>query len=330
MRPFLELAGITPRGCSRPLQRRIADFGAERSGRSAVDALQEHYGIDVPFYSVEVVTRRIARKANAFNYSRKPGKKIAKVQVTELDGSMVPIIEFRSPDEVDDPKAKRDKRKRRQCKWNEIRVCSTHNTELASARYGACFGGTLETGLMMHMNCVQCGLDEETRIHGIGDGAPWIAEQYEKQFGLQATFLIDFYHISEYLGAAAVKCAGPDQNAQWLAMQKERLLQNQYQEVIDGLTGHLEPESVEEEQAPVRKCWRYLTNRTVHLDYRGARDKGLPIGSGEVESAHRHVIQKRLKLAGAWWLRENATNMAQLRVTRANSEWGEFWQQKAA
>jgi hypothetical protein len=35
-----------------------------------------------------------------------------------------------------------------------------------------------------------------------------------------------------------------------------------------------------------------------------ARD--LPIGSGEIESAHRYIAQKRLKLPGAWWRVERA------------------------
>jgi hypothetical protein len=42
------------------------------------------------------------------------------------------------------------------------------------------------------------------------------------------------------------------------------------------------------------------------MDYAGARAAGLPIGSGEVEGGHRHVLQKRLKIAGAWWRERNA------------------------
>ncbi|NOQ13881.1 MAG: hypothetical protein GQ583_05275, partial [Methyloprofundus sp.] len=51
----------------------------------------------------------------------------------------------------------------------------------------------------------------------------------------------------------------------------------------------------------------------------------LPIGSGEIESAHRYVIQKRLKLSGAWWKEENIERMLALRVVRANEEWDEYW-----
>jgi len=52
----------------------------------------------------------------------------------------------------------------------------------------------------------------------------------------------------------------------------------------------------------------------------------LPIGSGEIESAHRYVIQERLKLSGCWWKLENATTMLALRVLRANGDWDTYWQ----
>jgi hypothetical protein len=51
----------------------------------------------------------------------------------------------------------------------------------------------------------------------------------------------------------------------------------------------------------------------------------LPIGSGEIESAHRYVFQNRLKIAGGWWKAENLKKMIALRVVRANGRWEEYW-----
>ncbi|MDF2375303.1 MAG: ISKra4 family transposase, partial [Verrucomicrobiales bacterium] len=116
----------------------------------------------------------------------------------------------------------------------------------------------------------------------------------------------------------------------WIERQKQWLKQNRAGQVLPTLKKHLEPAGVANENAPVRKCWRYLKNRRDQLDYEGALEKGLPIGSGETESAHRHLIQRRLKLPGAWWKRETASDMAQLRVTRANGNWKDFWSNKAA
>jgi hypothetical protein len=52
---------------------------------------------------------------------------------------------------------------------------------------------------------------------------------------------------------------------------------------------------------------------------------GLPIGSGMIESGHRHVLQARLKKAGAAWLKEHADQIAHLRVLRANQYWPSLW-----
>ena len=88
---------------------------------------------------------------------------------------------------------------------------------------------------------------------------------------------------------------------------------------------HLEPEDTPEENAPVRNGHRYLVNRTDCLDYPRALRLELPIGSGLIESGHRHVLQARLKKAGAAWLLENADHIANLRVLRANGDWLCLW-----
>src|SRR5207253_137233 len=61
------------------------------------------------------------------------------------------------------------------------------------------------------------------------------------------------------------------------------------------------------------------------VDYKGALAAGLPIGSGEIESAHGYVFQKRLKISGAWWKMENLKKVIALRVLRANGDWEEYW-----
>jgi hypothetical protein len=50
------------------------------------------------------------------------------------------------------------------------------------------------------------------------------------------------------------------------------------------------------------------------MKYRLLREEGLPIGSGAVESAHRHVLQTRMKRAGQRWSLRNARRIARLRA----------------
>jgi hypothetical protein len=68
-----------------------------------------------------------------------------------------------------------------------------------------------------------------------------------------------------------------------------------------------------------------MRKRRGQFNYKEALDEGLPIGSGAVESAHRYIIQDRLKIAGAWWTPENAHNMLALRALRANKLWESYW-----
>ncbi len=50
------------------------------------------------------------------------------------------------------------------------------------------------------------------------------------------------------------------------------------------------------------------------------------MGSGEIESAHRYMIQERLKLPGAGWAPHHIKTMLALRLNRANHEWEAYWQ----
>ena len=163
-----------------------------------------------------------------------------------------------------------------------------------------------------------------SQIHAVGDGAEWIRLQSREVFQGQATFLCDFYHVSEYLGAAALTCR-PAQPNRWRRTQQERLRRGAVQKVVSALEPCLEPKSTADEEAPVRQGHRYLTNRLDCLDYPRALKLGLPIGSGMIESGHRHVLQARLKKPGIAWLRVHADHMAHLRVLRANRKWQSLW-----
>lgn len=65
------------------------------------------------------------------------------------------------------------------------------------------------------------------------------------------------------------------------------------------MSEHEESATTHEEEAPVRTALRYLGRRSEQLDYKAAIAKELPIGSGLIESGHKHVLQARLKQTGS-------------------------------
>ncbi len=138
--------------------------------------------------------------------------------------------------------------------------------------------------------------------------------------------MIDFYHVCEYLSAAAEAIA-PNAAAReaWMEAQQDALKTGRLANVLQQLARHFEAPGVYEEQAPVRLCHRYLSDRRSQLNYKDALAKDLPIGSGEIESAHRYIAQQRLKRPGAWWRMKHAEYMLALRITRRNGDWEAYW-----
>ena len=70
---------------------------------------------------------------------------------------------------------------------------------------------------------------------------------------------------------------------------------------------------------------RYLNShgQEGHLSYVTFRRRGIPCGSGAIESAIRRVINQRLKSNAMYWLQENAEAMFAVRATLLCDRWEE-------
>jgi hypothetical protein len=312
VRPFCLQAGVRHRGYSGRLQRVLTDFGAESSFARAVEHVKEHYGIDVPISAVRQQTLRHGRAMASVSEQVSPLRP-CKELITEIDGSMIPAMKSGGGE---------DARKGKSLFWREVRLCSARAQGQSQPVYGASLGSVESAGWIWQQTAEQAGLGPRSFVHGVGDGAPWIVEKFKDNFGPQGRYLIDFFHVSEYLAAAASRVA-PGKEQQWRRRQQGRLLNEQLKKVLRSMENHQEP--LELPERPVAEAYRYLHERREHLHYAQARHRNLPIGSGEIESGHRHVVQQRLKLAGAWWKETNIQPMLNLRVARANGWWAIYW-----
>jgi hypothetical protein len=328
VRPFVLGAKVSPRGCSRPLQRAITDFAADDPFARVQSKLREHYGFEIGESTIQRITLGHAQaifeygRPSSLAFPKTPGRH--KQIVAQIDGGMVPIVE---PDAD-----RKDKRKGKKLLWKEAKISLAHAKGSRTPVYGGGMEGGVEVaGRRLFACAVRAGFGADSHVHAVGDGAPWIVGQIEERFGEQGSYLIDFYHVCEYLSAAA-KTIAPDAatGKAWMEAQKDALKTGRVEAVLSALAPHREAPDVSDDQAPVRVCHRYLGARKDQLNYREALAEGLPIGSGEIESAHRYVAQKRLKLPGAWWLVEHAEFMLALRINRLNGDWDAYWAVVAA
>jgi hypothetical protein len=306
-----------------PLQRRMTDFGAERSFAKAARQLKEHYGLDVPIGAIRTITEAHGERMQGdAQLLQGPGKSDNVPQVVvETDGSMIPKVEV-------DEEAEGDRRKTRKIGWKEARLSLAYSTDSTEPVFAVTTGTAEQVGEQMTACALTAGFGVDTQVHGVGDGATWIADQVQECFGEQGNFTVDFFHLCEYLAAASKHCSDDPQG--WYRLQKAAMKAGKVSVVLASLLPHIEAPEIADKDAPVRACHRYIRNRPGQFDYPRAIAEGLPIGSGKIESAHRYIIQERMKISGAWWKVDNAEKMLALRASRANRRWDHYWRSAKA
>ena len=74
-----------------------------------------------------------------------------------------------------------------------------------------------------------------------------------------------------------------------------------------------------EAQEVLRREQGYFRTNAARMAYPRYRAAGLPCGSGAVEAAARHLVQQRLKLAGARWSEQGAQYVMNVRCARKSA-----------
>lgn len=275
--------------------------------------MQEHHPLaTIPASSARQIIQHYAKESSKHLPGISLSCEDSKQMIIEMDGEMIPTISFKA--------GEGDKRKNRVTAWEELRIGVAQNKGDSEWKYASSFKSADHLGSRLEQVMKSLGFVNSTKIHCVGDGALWIFEQGEKIAGSNFNYLVDLFHLCEYFSDAFAGLR-LDPKKEMLSL-KLNIEEGKIQEVMDKL-------KKEQEIAPhhegLQACIRYINNRPGQFDYAGAKAKELPIGSGKVESTHKSLIQRRLKIPGAWWLRENADAMANLRTLRANDGWELLW-----
>ena len=161
----------------------------------------------------------------------------------------------------------------------------------------------------------------------IADGADWIwnridrlrtEAQIPKNILVEA---IDFYHACEHLHQAVEACP---------KMSKKKL--DRLFKELRHILRH-EKKGVEMVMArlwkihhhkKMRDLLSYFINNAGRMKYASLKERNLPIGSGQVESAVRRVINLRFKAPGSFWKVENAEALMHLRAVYKAGRWDEM------
>jgi len=168
------------------------------------------------------------------------------------------------------------------------------------------------------------------------DGAPWVWERWDwvsQRVGLpvsRVTKTLDWCHAVHHI-SLALEHVVEDQDVRRRLFKKLRkwLKQGDWWEVV------LELARLAHDLPTDHALWTELSyverhGEAGHLDYARFRRRGVPLGSGAIESAIRRVINLRLKGNSISWYQENAEGMLVLRCLVLSNRWDDTFAQISA
>jgi hypothetical protein len=179
----------------------------------------------------------------------------------------------------------------------------------------------------MHLH--RLGAAGATSVTFVADGASWIWDRIPtivRKAGLENVPIyevLDCCHAAHHISLALAAIGMSEQERMPLYREHRTLLRNgQWRRVVEELTGVAELHPANEK---IQTEIAYLTKHgeAGRLKYPTFRARGLPLGSGAIESSIRRVINLRLKGNGIFWYEGNAEEMLQVRAQVVTNRWDE-------
>lgn len=167
----------------------------------------------------------------------------------------------------------------------------------------------------------ECYVEDYKKKVCIADGAKWIWNWADDSYP-QMIQILDYYHAVEKLSGYAVEQI-PDtpKRTSWMDKQKKLLLDNKTYTVLKTIKQQQGRTEAAEKQR--KAVISYYENNLKRMQYKTFREAGYMIGSGPIESAHRNIVQQRLKLSGQKWSIKGAQQIVNLRAHQKSNRWDE-------
>ena len=310
---------------TREMEKRAADFAVNDVYGQGAARWNLHYREPISDNLLRRVAARLGGQCESADQGHlqealKPSADVADALVVQMDGSLLPI--------------------RGAEPWKEAKVGVTyrHDTDRnrsirGSERYCAVVGTVANFAPVFEELLLAERIDEVRTVIWLGDGAShnWTLAD---QIASEAVQILDWFHAVEH----AVDCGKTllDEDSPLLPLWKHRaetlLAEGDPEALIRELMDCIpEVERRRRKDKPealkaIDDLVRYYRTNIHRMKYRLFRESGFPIGSGAVESAHRHVLQCRMKRAGQRWNLQNARRMAHLRAAYRTAGVSRFYE----
>jgi len=183
-------------------------------------------------------------------------------------------------------------------------------------------------GRLLRRQAGAIGLNRFDQKMAVADGADWIEHQMEIRLPMLDEQILDFYHFSEHVWAAANGCFG--MGTEKAKSFGQSLLHTAKHEGIGDVLVSVGLERKRHRAGSRRRAvlddlMQYLSKRASHCEYPRYLSAGYQIGSGPTEAMCK-VLTYRLKGPGMRWDRQGAEPMMALLALEQSNAWESYWQ----
>jgi hypothetical protein len=156
-----------------------------------------------------------------------------------------------------------------------------------------------------------------------------VLHQLARQRNIDLRILVDFIHVAQYVWQAALPFYPADREKQdaWVLPRLLEILRGKAGYVAGGMRRSATLQSLKTaERKPVDDCADYLLHYTPYLSYDQALAAGLPIATGVIEGACRHLVNDRMNVTGARWSLQGGEAVLRLRALRSSGDFDDYWE----
>jgi hypothetical protein len=180
-------------------------------------------------------------------------------------------------------------------------------------------------GELLGQHAETLGWSHATEKISLTDGAPWIRNQILAHLQPLDATLLDFYHLSEHVWAAARACLGEGEVAStWAEGQLHALKHTGARSVLAAIDDLRKKARAPAKLESLRLLRQYILERWEMVEYRQALARGWDIGSGPTEAMCKNLTL-RLKRPGMKWDADHAAAMMNLIALKESGQWADYW-----
>ena len=167
-------------------------------------------------------------------------------------------------------------------------------------------------------------------VEFIADGAEWIWKRVERLSTLaeipasKLVEVLDFYHASQYLSEAIATCRHMPKAQRQALYKRLRHALRHHADGVEVVMEELRALATTYRSKAIPRALGYVVTHAHRMRYVTLERRKLPIGSGQVESAVRRVVNLRFKAPGSFWRETTVSGLMHLRAAFKAGRWDEI------